>query len=66
MSEKYPFESLRPGKSFFVPNAKQATVAGRASSAGRKLGMKFSAHKVVRDGVPGVHVICRGEREDAA
>lgn len=60
--KKYDFDSMVPGKWFFIPNdgkedaSKKLSTA--ASSAGRKLGKKFTVRTMEHEGLKGAGVFC--------
>lgn len=42
---KYPWREMEVGDSFFVPNMNTADFGGGASTAGKRLGKKFSCRR---------------------
>lgn len=59
---RYPFAEMTEGQKFFVPfvDGKDISknILSAATTAGRKLGKKFSGRTIVEDGTKGFAVYC--------
>lgn len=62
---KYPFETMKRGSMFFIPNKEKNTMVPHASATGKKLGKKFKTQLCYCKRVEGVWMPCEPDERGA-